>query len=458
MANMEKANFTAGRVSGFKCKRGKQQTIYWDDKAPGLGLRITAAGSKSYIFETRLHSKTLRLTIGDVRTWSVSNAQSEATELKALTDKGIDPRQIKMDRAATAEAKRKEVSRREITVKDAWNAYIKARRHKWSARHLADHQNLAHLGGDKVMRRKRLSEAAALAPLMPLKLSDIDGERVKAWLRDQSALRPTQAALAFRLLRAFLNWCSDTPEYIGIAGDNPCQARVAKSILPKKKAKTDALQREQLSTWFEAVRRINNPVIATYLQTLLLIGSRREELAALKWADVDFRWKSITIHDKVEGERVIPLTPYVEELLKGLKRRNDTPPPRSRILRGKRVENDLQNWKPSTWVFSSGTAESGRLQEPSIQHRKVCAIAGIEGLTLHGLRRSFSTLSEWVECPVGVVAQIMGHKPSATAEKHYKVRPLDLLRMWHTKIEAWVLQQAGIEFKQESKVLRAANI
>lgn len=47
--------------------------------------------------------------------------------------------------------------------------------------------------------------------------------------------------------------------------------------------------------------------------------------------------------------------------------------------------------------------------------------------------------------PVGVVAQIMGHKPSATAEKHYTVRPLDLLAKWHVKIEAWILEQAGIE-------------
>jgi hypothetical protein len=39
----------------------------------------------------------------------------------------------------------------------------------------------------------------------------------------------------------------------------------------------------------------------------------------------------------------------------------------------------------------------------------------------------------------------MGYKPSATAERHYKVRPLDLLRAWHTKIEAWILEQAGIE-------------
>jgi hypothetical protein len=73
-------------------------------------------------------------------------------------------------------------------------------------------------------------------------------------------------------------------------------------------------------------------------------------------------------------------------------------------------------------------------------------VAGIEGLTLHGLRRSFKSLTEWLEIPAGVVAQIMGHKPSATAEKHYTVRPLDLLRLHHEKIEAWILEQAGVSF------------
>ena len=48
--------------------------------------------------------------------------------------------------------------------------------------------------------------------------------------------------------------------------------------------------------------------------------------------------------------------------------------------------------------------------------------------------------------PVGVVAQIQGHKPSATAEKHYTVRPLELLRLHHERIEAWILDQAGIVF------------
>ena len=82
---------------------------------------------------------------------------------------------------------------------------------------------------------------------------------------------------------------------------------------------------------------------------------------------------------------------------------------------------------------------------PTRANAAACAVAGVD-VTLHGLRRSFGSLAEWLELPAGVVAQIQGHKPSATAEKHYKVRPLELLRVHHERIEAWILEQAGIVF------------
>ena len=58
-----------------------------------------------------------------------------------------------------------------------------------------------------------------------------------------------------------------------------------------------------------------------------------------------------------------------------------------------------------------------------------------------------------------MVAQIQGHKPSATAEKHYRVRPLDLLRVHHERIEAWILEQAGIVFDAQAApgALRVVN-
>ena len=158
---------------------------------------------------------------------------------------------------------------------------------------------------------------------------------------------------------------------------------------------------------------------------MLLTGARPGEVLALRWVDVNTQWKGISIRDKVEGERQIPLTPYVAHLISALPLRNQ-------------------------WVFSSPTSASGCLTEPNAAHTRACYVTGLEGLTLHGLRRSFKSLTEWLEVPVGVVAQIQGHKPSATAEKHYTVRPLELLALHHERIEAWILEQAGIEFHAQT--------
>ncbi len=417
-----KENFTAKLVADFVCQPNKQQSMLWDGKVPGLGLRVTANGVKSYIFESRLHGRTVRITIGDIRTWPIGKAQAEATRLKALTDQGIDPRAEKAEKAAKLQEQRAEARRREVLVHEVWEAYIKARKPKWSERTLFDHVVLARAGGEAKKRGSGLIEPGPLAQLMEEKLTNLTPERIAAWLEEENQRRPTRTALAYRLLRAFLRWASDAPAYKESVRLDAVGSRVSRDHVHRVRAKeADCLQREQLAPWFDAVRLIPNPVQAAYLQCLLLTGARREEMAGLRWEDVDFRWKSMTIADKVEeGGRIIPLTPYVSSLLKSLPRRNQ-------------------------WVFSSPTAASGRIQEPRIGHIQALKRAGLPHLSLHGLRRSFGTLAEWVECPVGVVAQIMGHKPSAIAEKHYRRRPLDLLRMWHIRIEAWILEQAGIE-------------
>lgn len=155
------------------------------------------------------------------------------------------------------------------------------------------------------------------------------------------------------------------------------------------------MQREQLRLWFEAVQLIPNPTIAAYLQGLLITGARRNELTALRWQDVDFQWNSLTIRDKVEGERTIPLTPYLSSLLRDLYRRNETAPT---VRRLKTLKGHGREWEPSPWVFSSPTSATGRLEEPSIAHRKAIAAAGLPALSLHGLRRSLAVFPNGARC------------------------------------------------------------
>lgn len=440
-------NFTASLVAGFKCKAGKKQTIYWDGKTPGLGLRVTATGSKSYIFETSLNNKTIRMTIGDPRHRSIKQAQTEAARLKVMTDQGIDPREVIAEQNAAKEAKaaakRAQEARESLTVAEAWQAYVAERsaamkdgKPEWGDRHKAHHAYFVQAGGEKRKRGTRPGESkktrpGVLVPLMGMRLADLDAKTIAKWLDKESKHAPTLAAQAFRALRAFLTWCGKHETYSAAVQAGACQSDEVKRKVPTVKTKpNDSLRKAQIKPWFEAVRKIGNPVISAYLQGLLLTGARRNELAALRWADVDFKWKSLTIRDKVEGERTIPLTPYLEHLIAALPRRNE-------------------------FVFSSPTAKSGRIEEPRIQHVKALAAAGLPALSLHGLRRSFGTLSEWVEVPAGIVAQIMGHKPSAIAEKHYIQRELDLLHLWHVKIEAWILNEAGIEFVPVQAGLRA---
>jgi integrase len=450
MSETKKLGFTVARLDSLTCEPGKQQQIHWDSKTPGFGLRATTTGARAYVFESRLFSKTIRLTIGDVRTWELGKARAEASRLKALIDSGIDPREHRAEQQVAHETRRMEARRRDVTFGEVWSEYVEGRKVIWSERHYFDHVKHAAEGGQRKQRGAGLTQAGPLAALRPVKLSELSGEQISSWLTLEAADRPTTVALSYRLLRAFIRWCADTPAYRGIIPDDAYKARKVKDAVPRVRAKEgDSLQREQLSTWFIAVRDLPNFVNAVYLQALLITGARREEMAALRWdSDVDLQWRSLTLDDKVEGTggRTIPLPPYLASLFEELKLRNKTPPSKRRLAQ--LAERGIQ-WAPSPWVFPSLTSADGKIAEPRAAHVAALKAAGLPHVTLHGLRRSFGTLSEWCEVPVGVVAQIQGHKPSAIAEKHYRRRPLDLLRKWHDQIEGWMLEQAGIKLPLE---------
>lgn len=426
-----KVKLTAGRIADFQCDEGKTRTYLWCAEVKGLGIIATTTGAKSYIFQAKFKGQSMRVTIGDVSVWSISKAQAEARRLQIQIDNGDDPRQVKADKDAAQEAAKlaKEaaaaalamrVTREAETLGMAWDEYLKARKGYWGDRHYADHVDAMHTGGEKRKRSHKLTEPGTLASLATLRLIDLTPERVAEWAKVEGNKRPGRARLASRLLTVFLTWCAEYPAYRDIMQGNPAKNKSIREMLGKPQRKDDALQREQLPAWFAAVKQTGNPVNSAYLQALLLTGARTNELTAVRWEDVDFQWGSMTIKDKMQGVRTIPLPPYLGQLLTSLPRRNE-------------------------FVFSSPAAKSGHLTDPHAANYKVCAITGLD-VTLHGLRRSFASLCEWIEMPAGIAAQIQGHAPQGVREQHYIRRPLDLLRMWHVKIEAWILEQAGIEF------------
>ena len=221
------------------------------------------------------------------------------------------------------------------------------------------------------------------------------------------------------MFRGFLRWCSAKLEYRALVDRDAGKAAAIVGVLPSNKRRTDALETAQVPGWWTGVEQLNNRTASVYLRALLLTGARREEIAALKWADVDFQWRNLTIADKVDATRVIPLTPYLAQQLATLPRING-------------------------FVFAS-TGKAGRIADTRASHAKALQSAGIDGLTIHGLRRSFSLLGESAGAPAGAIAQVMGHRPSATAEG-YRPRSVDALRPYLVQIEAHILNKAGIGF------------
>lgn len=436
---MSRVKLTAGRIEAFQCEEGKSQSFLWHATVHQLALRVTSNGAKAFIFQSTLNSKSMRMTIGSPKAWTIEQAESEARRLQTIVDSGKDPRQVKQDeidfiRTETAKkvaadiAVKVDEERKALTLRAAWETYIADRAAYWGELHLADHFKVIKDGGEPRSRSKRkFTEPGPLASLANERLIDLVPERIEAWAKEEAAKRPTRARLAHRMLKAFLNWCIEHPQFGKVVTTNSARSKRAREVLGKPGAKRDSLQREQLAAWFAAVRNLSNPVIAAFMQTLLLTGARPGEVITMRWDDLNTRWKGLTIRDKVEGEREIPLTPYVASLLAALPRR-------------------------SSWVFSS--TNGSHITSPNYQLNSVCAVAGIEQLTLHGLRRSFKSLSEWLDLPAGAIAQIQGHKPSATVEKHYTNRPLDLLRIHHEKLEGWILEQAGIKFDASAPMLR----
>jgi integrase len=423
---MPQKHFTNTRVRSLPyVPNSSKQTLYQDDETPGLGLRVTAAGARSYIFDTTLHGETVRETIGDIKTWTLKKARAEATERKTLTDKGIHPRIVRKQKQAVAEADRVLQATESVLVGEVWTAYLKHHATTWGARHLRDHQNLSQPGGVAKKRGKGLTKPGVLYPLMCDRMVDMTAAILTKRVKAESASRANNARQGFELFKAFWVWAGSQETYKSVVDLKIIADKdLLKGIPERQTHKSDVLQSTQLQAWFSAVRAIPNSVISAYLQSLLLTGARRREMAELRWEHIDFRWHTLWVKDKVKTKegRIIPLAPYVSSLLSQLPRINE-------------------------WVFSSPEADSGHISEPRIAHDKALATAQLPHVTLQAMRRSFISLAQWVVMPMGIIDQIVGHKPKTTKAIHYEDKPIDLLRVWHVRYEAWMLEQAGVRFK-----------
>lgn len=164
---------------------------------------------------------------------------------------------------------------------------------------------------------------------------------------------------------------------------------------------------------------------AAVWRLLLSTGMRSGELLGMRWRDIDWQGRQVTIQrtitrnergQRIVGDttktsasrRVIPLTDLTLTLLR---RHQD----RQAFVR--RVAGDT--WQDDDLVVCS--RRGTRLDPGTLpaQLKRIAAAAGVPTIRLHDLRHTAATLMLVRGTPVHVVARILGHSDPATTLKRY---------------------------------------
>jgi integrase len=446
---------TAGLIDRATCPQERPFVLLKDVSKKGLRVRVTKVGGKHWQFETRLRTGLFTRALGEWPTVSIEDARREAHRLRGMTEQGIDPREVEakelaakkaeVERVAKEEAaKRQEDAAKTLTVGAIWPAYLAGgkpkRRDSWKPRYLEDLKKMGSPGGVPKIRGEGVTRTGPIYPLMCVTLVNLHEDTLKAWHDKEALTSKSQAARALMMFRGFMRWCATKPEYRDLVNIDAGRAPAILESLPSLTRRTDALETAQVSAWWSAVCGLNNYTMSVYLRALLLTGARRVEMSRLRWVDVDFRWKKLTLADKVEKTRTIPLTPHMAHMLKTLPKVNEWVFASTKTL-SNLPENIKRRQRNSKSVGSSeaeGSAHppkgAGHITDARYSHGQALKVAGIAKLTHHGLRRSFSLLGESSGAPAGAIA----HKPSAVAEG-YRPRSIDALRPYMAQIEAHIM-------------------
>lgn len=370
-------------ASVAKIKPDPDRRVEIQDQAlPGLRLRITPSGRKSWSFMYKVageaadggRGKNRRMTLGAYPLIDLKAARTQAGEAKEMADRGVDP---------AAHRKGKVLSRveRQIDrlIPKFIELYAKPYTKKWR--------------GTDVLLRSTVGEMWRGKDVTSIKRAD-----VHALLDDVSdAEGPSKAREVRKHLSVLLNWAVDR----GICEFNPMAGMKRKDLRYQPRA--TVLSIEDLRKVWSAAEQVGYP-FGPIVQLLILSGQRRSEIANLRreWIKDDLIEIPAEFY-KTRKPHVIPLSQKMQAIMSA-----------------------QPIWNEGDFIFSTTngrTPSSGFSRAKQILDRKT----GLSDWTLHDIRRSVAThmaqqgvLQEHIERVLGhVIPGVAGtyNRYSYMAEK-----------------------------------------
>ncbi len=348
----------------------EKQYDLWDGWLPGFGIRIGISGVKTYILRYRAHGGGRRApqrfyVIGRHGVLTLDQARRRATVLLADVSRGEDPAAERKDR------------RRELNVTDLVNLYERE--------------------GCIIQRGKRIGEPMKpltkkytlsrlrhhVVPLLGSKrISDINAGDIEKFVKDvaegktasdqkagahsriivrggdgaaRKVVRDLSALLSFAIRRELLD-------------RNPVERAAVRKVDNQRDRYLTIEELKRLGKAFENLEaRGVNPKAITIARLWALTGCRRQEIAGLKWSEVNFEEGLLIFSDTKTGKSVRPLNAAAMAILKGVKKEGRSPyvfPAESgksffqgtkRIWNDIREEADLPDITPHTLRHTVGS-------------------------------------------------------------------------------------------------------
>lgn len=292
---MPKRALTAAAVDRIK-PPASGQVDHFDAGYPGLALRVSYGGRRSWAFFYRTNGKQRRMTLGSYPALGLAAAREAWRDARAAVEAGRDPAGEK------AEAKRKEPD----TVERVARQFIE----KW--------------------HRPRNRTADEVARMFELHVYPQIGSREIGSITKRDILDLLDRAIdrgvtvrANRLLanvKVFFGWAVDRE----IIAASP--ATGIKAPMPKTD-RTRILSDDEVRAFLRACEAMGDP-FGPLFRLLLLTGQRRDEVAAAPWAEMDLAralWSLPEARTKNKQPHIVPLSPQALSILDALPSKGRSP-------------------------------------------------------------------------------------------------------------------------------------
>jgi integrase len=305
-----------------------------DTQAPGLGIRVTDSGQRTFVLITRFpgQNQPTRRALGQyvalndaeekrrymelpeadrkketfegylARAYGASTlagAREKARKWRAMIQSGIDPH--------TQEERQRHAALRQLrnTFGTVAEDFIKDK--------LPGERK-----GREVEREIRREFIPAWGKRPIVEIAPHDVRAVVRAAKDRGA--PYQAHNLLTTARRLFSWAIDQQVY-GLES-SPCERLKPKAIIGKKIFRTRILDDDELRAFWRATRRLGYPY-APLFRMLALTGQRKSEVAEARWSEIDLARKLWTIpaeRMKADAAHVVPLSDDVVAILESLPR------------------------------------------------------------------------------------------------------------------------------------------